>query len=141
MVMAILILKMSALRLICNDTDPNVNPSSEEVCGNQIDDNCNGETDEVCAVCLEYEWGEYLNSIDLINACDLSGNSVDEKLILTNGLNNDRSSGFAIAASGEYAIYEDGIILKRGFEEPESYQCFLDFMEEKNIPKCPFGSN
>jgi hypothetical protein len=30
----------------CDDTNPNVNPDQEEVCGNGIDDNCNEETDE-----------------------------------------------------------------------------------------------
>jgi|GEM_PF-176166 len=30
----------------CDDENENVNPNSDEVCGNDIDDNCNNETDE-----------------------------------------------------------------------------------------------
>jgi hypothetical protein len=32
----------------CDDTNPHVNPSTPEICGNGIDDNCNGEIDENC---------------------------------------------------------------------------------------------
>lgn len=33
-----------------DDSDPGINPSADEICGNEIDDNCNGEIDEAeCA--------------------------------------------------------------------------------------------
>lgn len=32
----------------CNDSDKNINPGTEEVCGDGIDNNCNGEIDEGC---------------------------------------------------------------------------------------------
>ena len=35
----------------CNDNNPAVNPSAQEVCGDGIDNNCNGQTDEGCLKC------------------------------------------------------------------------------------------
>jgi hypothetical protein len=35
----------------CDDTDPDINPDSNEICGNGKDDNCDGDTDEVACVC------------------------------------------------------------------------------------------
>ncbi len=35
----------------CDDGNPNINPSKQEVCGNSKDDNCNGQTDEGCITC------------------------------------------------------------------------------------------
>lgn len=32
----------------CNDQNPNVSPTAEEICGNNVDDNCNGDVDEGC---------------------------------------------------------------------------------------------
>ncbi len=32
----------------CDDSDPNINPSAEEVCDNNVDDNCDGRIDEDC---------------------------------------------------------------------------------------------
>ncbi len=32
----------------CNDTDADVNPGADEICGDDIDNNCNGEVDENC---------------------------------------------------------------------------------------------
>jgi hypothetical protein len=34
----------------CDDTNSEVNPGMDEVCGNNIDDNCDGNIDEACAV-------------------------------------------------------------------------------------------
>jgi len=34
----------------CDDSNPDVNPGAEEVCGNDADDNCNGQVDEGCEV-------------------------------------------------------------------------------------------
>lgn len=36
--------------LDCDDSDGDVNPAGEEICGNAIDDDCDGKTDEVCRV-------------------------------------------------------------------------------------------
>lgn len=33
--------------LDCDDNDPDINPDSDEICGNEIDDNCNMQTDEM----------------------------------------------------------------------------------------------
>ena len=35
----------------CNDDAPTINPSAQEVCGDNIDNNCNGEIDEGCKKC------------------------------------------------------------------------------------------
>lgn len=35
----------------CNDSDPAVNPASEEACGNGVDENCNGNNDDSCQSC------------------------------------------------------------------------------------------
>ncbi|MGB3210242.1 MAG: putative metal-binding motif-containing protein [Desulforhopalus sp.] len=35
----------------CNDYDPTINPSSAEVCGNEVDENCNGASDDICLTC------------------------------------------------------------------------------------------
>ncbi|MGM0557002.1 MAG: MopE-related protein [Myxococcota bacterium] len=32
----------------CDDTDPDINPGAEEVCGNGVDDDCNGAVDDGC---------------------------------------------------------------------------------------------
>jgi serine protease len=32
----------------CNDGNASVNPSEEEICGDEIDNNCDGQTDETC---------------------------------------------------------------------------------------------
>jgi len=37
--------------LDCDDTDPDVNPGADEVCGDEIDNNCDGSTDEGCGGC------------------------------------------------------------------------------------------
>ncbi len=38
----------------CDDTDVNINPGEDEICGDDIDNNCNGDDDEECSV-LYYE--------------------------------------------------------------------------------------
>lgn len=42
----------------CDDTNANVYPGANEVCGNNIDDNCNGQTDEVCFIGADYQGGK-----------------------------------------------------------------------------------
>lgn len=32
----------------CDDTNPNIKPGAEEVCGDLVDNNCNGKVDEGC---------------------------------------------------------------------------------------------
>lgn len=43
----------------CDDSDPNVNPGADEICGNGKDDDCDGATDEGlpgCKDCIPYYW-------------------------------------------------------------------------------------
>ena len=38
----------------CDDTDANINPGEDEICGDGVDNNCNGNDDEECPVLITY---------------------------------------------------------------------------------------
>ena len=59
----------------CDDSDPNVNPSAPEVCGNDVDENCNGTLDELGAVrgtlwYLDHDGDGYGDDTFTVEACN-----------------------------------------------------------------------
>jgi hypothetical protein len=50
----------------CNDGDPAVSPSAEDVCGDEINNDCDDETDEDC--CVDEDGDGYYDSTGIVNA-------------------------------------------------------------------------
>lgn len=60
----------------CDDTNPNVNPSASEVCGDGIDNNCNGQVDENAVTATECS-DACGNPYPQGTSCSVSGGPVD----------------------------------------------------------------
>ena len=60
----------------CDDTNPNVNPSALEVCGDGIDNNCNGQVDENAVTATECS-DACGNPYPQGTSCSVSGGPVD----------------------------------------------------------------
>lgn len=117
----------------CNDDDPAVNPGVSEICGDGIDNNCDGQVDEECLACIEYEWSVFLNSIDLTNACrDAFGIGV---ILYSFGLNGDYTRGLYVETNGFWISGQDNNN-QSGNQPPESFDCFIDYLEANNVPYC-----
>lgn len=54
----------------CDDSNPNINPSIAEACGDGIDNNCDGQVDEQCTTCTD-------NDTDGFFAQSACGSAVD----------------------------------------------------------------
>lgn len=83
----------------CNDSDPGVNPGSDEICGDSIDNDCDSAIDEGCdAACPDADGDGYLDAACGGTDCDdtdaainpaateICGNDIDENC---NGASDD----------------------------------------------------
>jgi Putative metal-binding motif len=121
----------------CNDANPSVNPGAEEVCDNGIDDNCNGQTDEGCSACPDCAFSEILNDIDLTDACifDAGGGVY---VLYTFGANGNGCCGIVVYPNGFWATGED-YGYQSGTSSTECYACYVEYLDDSNIPTCGSG--
>lgn len=54
----------------CNDADPNVNPSANEVCGNDLDDNCDGITADAPYWYADLDGDGHGDSTAVVSSCE-----------------------------------------------------------------------
>jgi len=93
----------------CDDSDPRINPGSEEICGDNIDNNCNGLIDENCNPVPAYIYTYYLPYFK-------AGNGFWTGLGLTNR-NQEVSTDFQVTVyggSGDLLATENKTIPARG---------------------------
>ena len=86
--------------LDCNDVDPLINPSAQEVCGNNVDDNCDGVGDEL-----------FDSDGDGVTWCDGDCNDVNDSVFpgaieLCDGLDGNCDQSISI---DEFDLDQDGV--------------------------------
>lgn len=88
-----------------------------------------------CLACEEYAWSELLNTIDFTYACQRYG-YLGVRILFIYGLNENYCCYLVVYPDGSWGYAEDNVFLFVGSEPAESYDCFVEFLNDINVPEC-----